>query len=394
MTGSPAERSLLGALLLDATQHRTVTGLVSDIDFEDGRLGMIFARLIDHAVKGSTVTIETVEDHFGDWGVLGLPRGVAFEWTDPDKVIAYEAPAYARSVRMESVRRSLRRMTAAVNENVQVGQSPLDVATRALSDLTKVIDGAASGTLESKSLAEILKGSDSYDWVIPNLLERSDRVIVTGPEGSGKTTWCRQIAVLSAAGIHPTTFQQIAPVRVLVIDAENTERQWRRAVRWYASAAAGTFGNDPTHNVEIVAGKRLDITRGSHLGEIHRLVDRHKPDLLYIGPLYKLVSGAITNDDDASPLIVALDGLRDRGLTLLMEAHAGKGLGEGGSRDLRPRGSAALLGWPEFGLGLRPDPNVKGTVDVGRWRGDRDERAWPTRLMRAQSWPWVPVESI
>jgi hypothetical protein len=37
---------------------------------------------------------------------------------------------------------------------------------------------------------------------------------------------------------------------------------------------------------------------------------------------------------------------------------------------------------------------VKGTVDVGRWRGDRDERAWPTRLMRAQSWPWVPVESI
>lgn len=394
MTGSPAERSLLGALLLDATQHRTVTGLVSDIDFEDGRLGMIFARLIDHAVKGSTVTIETVEDHFGDWGVLGLPRGVAFEWTDPDKVIAYEAPAYARSVRMESVRRSLRRMTAAVNENVQLGQSPLDVATRALADLTKVIDGAASGTLESKSLAEILKGSDSYDWVIPNLLERSDRVIVTGPEGSGKTTWCRQIAVLSAAGIHPTTFQQIAPVRVLVIDAENTERQWRRAVRWYASQAANTFGNDPTHNVEIVAGKRLDITRGSHLGEIHRLVDRHKPDLLYIGPLYKLVSGAITNDDDASPLIVALDGLRDRGLTLLMEAHAGKGLGEGGSRDLRPRGSAALLGWPEFGLGLRPDLNVKGTVDVGRWRGDRDERAWPTRLMRAQSWPWVPVESI
>jgi replicative DNA helicase len=114
-------------------------------------------------------------------------------------------------------------------------------------------------------------------------------------------------------------------------------------------------------------------------------VDVHKPDLLYIGPLYKITSGAIQTDDDAAPLLVALDSLRERGLALLMEAHAAKGDGSG-TRDLRPRGSAALMGWPEFGFGLHPLDN--GDVELKRWRGDRDQRAWPTFMTRGHDWPW------
>ena len=36
----------------------------------------------------------------------------------------------------------------------------------------------------------------SYDWVIPNLLERGDRVIIVAEEGAGKTTLARQVALL------------------------------------------------------------------------------------------------------------------------------------------------------------------------------------------------------
>ncbi|MBK0297059.1 hypothetical protein IAE22_34985, partial [Bacillus sp. S34] len=80
-----------------------------------------------------------------------------------------------------------------------------------------------------------------------------------------------------------------------------------------------------------------------------------RPDVLFIGPLYRLIPRAINSDDDAAPLLAALDTLRDRGLAMVIEAHAGHAVGHGGERDLRPRGSAALLGWPEFGLGLRQD---------------------------------------
>jgi len=247
-----------------------------------------------------------------------------------------------------------------------------------------------SGGLAAKPLSEILDGDDAYDWIIPGLIERQDRAVFTGGEGAGKTTLMRQMAVLSAAGIHPFTFQPIKPVNVLVVDAENTERQWRRAVRWTSARAAEIGAVDPRHSLHITAGKRIDVTRGSHLGEIHRLVDLHKPDVLFIGPLYKLVPKAITNDDDAAPLLVALDSLRERGLALIMEAHAGKANGSDGERNLAPRGSAALMGWPEFGLGLRHTEDPK-LVDVIRWRGDRDERDWPTRMYKGGDWPWTPT---
>ncbi len=148
---------------------------------------------------------------------------------------------------------------------------------------------------------------------------------------------------------------------------------------------ARTYGTvDPGKQVLVSAGTRLDLTRQADLDQVHRLMDQHKPKLLYIGPLYKLLARAINSDDDAAPLIVALDGLRERGVSLLMEAHAGHGKSLGGERDLRPRGSSALLGWPEFGLGLRPIEDDPGMVAVVHWRGDRDERDWPKHLRRGQ----------
>ena len=72
-----------------------------------------------------------------------------------------------------------------------------------------------------------------------------------------------------------------------------------------------------------------------------------------------------------------------------MEAHAGHGRGVDGTRDLRPRGSAALLGWPEFGLGIAPDPDDASLSRVVRWRGDRDERDWPEALRRGGPLPWM-----
>jgi hypothetical protein len=57
---------------------------------------------------------------------------------------------------------------------------------------------------------------------------------------------------------------------------------------------------------------------------------------------------------------------------------------------MRPRGSAALMGWPEFGYGLRW--NEVGDVDMVAWRGDRDERNWPLRIKRGGLWPWTPID--
>lgn len=387
MTGSQAERNLLGAVILDSRQYRECVDRVGAGDFSDARLGSVWEGIGQLVSRRMPVDAVVVDGMLAEWGVRGLATE-PFEWADAS-VYVFAAGEYADSVRAAAVGRGVQNVVNVTAESLKAGDAPQEVATVALRLLQDVIDASGTGQMGTKTLQEILLGVDTYDWIIPGLLERMDRLIVTGPEGSGKTTWVRQLAVLAASGIHPTTFQKIDPVRVLVVDAENTERQWRRAVRWMTTNAARQGSRDPGPNVHIKAGNRIDITKGSQLSEIHRLVDQHKPDVLFIGPLYKLVPKAINNDDDASPLIVALDSLRERGLALVMEAHAGKAANASGDRDLRPRGSAALLGWPEFGLGLQPDGN--GEVKIVRWRGDRDQREWPRRMMRGRMWPWEPT---
>lgn len=251
--------------------------------------------------------------------------------------------------------------------------------------------GAA--VLTPKYLDEILTITDQPEWLIPGLLERRDRLVLTGGEGAGKSFFSRQLAISAAAGVHPFHNEQIEPVRVLAIDAENSEVQWARNARYMTTMARQYGVTDPGKRVLVSAGTRLDLTRQADLDQVHKLMDSHRPDLVYIGPLYKLVPSAINSDDDAAPLIVALDSLRERGVALVMEAHAGHGKALGGERDLRPRGSSALLGWPEFGLGLRPIEDDDTMVAVVHWRGDRDERHWPKHLRRGVpgEMPWMPA---
>lgn len=387
-----AERALLGALILDSRKYKDANKLVQGGDFTTITGQKIFQGIGDMVSQALAVDQITVSNRWADWGIQGVHSAIVHDLVEEARyVIAVNE--YATAVRNESLRRTLRLVAENIMQrSTDTGIEALDVATQAANMLDQLRSGATSGTLDAKLLAEILEGDDAYDWLIPGLLERQDRLIVTGPEGFGKTTFIRQIAILSAAGINPMTFDRITPIRVLVVDAENTERQWRRAVRGMSEMAANLGSADPRKTIHVSAGKRIDLTKGSHLSEIHQLVDIHKPDMLMIGPLYKLVPRAIQTDDDATPLIVALDSLRERGLCLIMEAHAGKSVSEGGERDLRPRGSAALLGWPEFGFGLRPVGSDPSMVTLSRWRGDRDERAWPKKLRRGGRWPWIPNE--
>ena len=87
--------------------------------------------------------------------------------------------------------------------------------------------------------------------------------------------------------------------------------------------------------------------------------------------------------------------MTDRGVALVMEAHAGHASDGSGNRGVRPRGSSALMGWPEFGFGIRPAEEVN-VFDFVAWRGQREKRDWPERLRRGDrlraEFPWVPID--
>ena len=388
---SDVEKAVIAAALVDPKVMPFAMAELSSSDFHDPELEAIWNGMVTMRTKNEPIDVITVSANLLSWNVKRYKN--ADLWKFLDLVPHSQSIAvYARQVRVESLRRKMVDVGRHILDNAEHADNPGEVIAQTINELQNVQKGAVGNSLVAKPLADVLEGVDDYDWVIPNLLERKDRFVLTGTEGAGKSTFVRQLSVLSAAGIHPTMFHSIDPVKCLIVDAENTEQQWRRATRFIADKAARVGSVDPRQTVRLACSPRLDITKDAHLGQIHRLVDEHEPDVLFIGPLYRLTSRAINNDDDAAPLLSALDTLRDRGVALVMEAHAGHALSSGGEREMRPRGSAALLGWPEFGMGIRQSRLDPRTFDLVRWRGDRDQRSWPKHMVRGGEWQWTPTE--
>ena len=308
-------------------------------------------------------------------------------------VVADSVGEHAKVVRGWATRRRLLAEAKRVEQVALNPEEPAEsIAATIANRFASLRNSGISDDVQSITLDELLsEADDEPDWVIPGLLERRDRLMLTGEEGLGKSYMLRQIAVFAAAGLDPfETGKRIPPVRVTIIDCENTIRQVRRKVRPVVEFAK-RYGAPNGHPVNLLCSSRIDITRDRDLARIHYELDATQPDILVIGPLYRLVPRALQTDDEAAPVLAALDTIRERGVSLLIEAHAGHALGKGGVRDLRPRGSSALLGWPEFGYGMRTV--AQGYADLVPWRGDRDERAWPMRVrhdnLRIR---WIPVE--
>lgn len=243
---------------------------------------------------------------------------------------------------------------------------------------------------------------EPYDWIVKGLLERGDRLMLTGFEGAGKSVLGRQLAVTIAAGLHPFTFEEIEPRRVLVIDCENSEAQSRRHYRALASTSICYQRRVPEGGLRLIhKPEGLDLTRDADAAWVLERVTAHKPDILFIGPFYRLHAANMNDELPARKTIQVLDAARTRAnCALVIEAHAGHSEGANG-RNVRPTGSSLLLRWPEFGYGMRPVKDANGPsgrlVEFVPWRGARDQRDWPQHLVRSErlnEWPWLAENDI
>lgn len=224
-----------------------------------------------------------------------------------------------------------------------------------------------------------LQPEPEYRWLVEGLLERSDRLILTGPEGGGKSTLLRQAAVMAAAGLHPFTEDEIDPMKVLYVDLENSRRHTlRQLVPLVALADRRIAGG---HLVPIIRPEGLDLMGAEDRQWLIQRVDANEPDLVVIGPLYKLALGDPTSEEVARHVAFTLDHIRAvYDVAFLIEAHQPHK--NNGQRPERPYGASLWLRWPEFGLAL-----MGGYLK--HWRGARDERDWPSALRRGGTWPWT-----
>lgn len=275
-------------------------------------------------------------------------------------------------------------------------------------DLERLRGGLTTTPLEPPiSLQALLdREDDPYDWLVPDLLERGDRLILTGYEGTGKSQLVAQFGLTLAAGLHPFTgaLEVDEGFRVLVLDCENGERQVRR--RWRkmrdrVDGARDVYGVKPidwSEQVRLeIRPEGIDLANPQEYARIEQVISLTAPDVVVGGPLYKMSKLDVRDEPAAKALIDALDTLRVKyNFCLIAEAHVGHVGETSGGRKLRPTGSSAFLRWPEFGYGIRGHSSVAheehpSLVEVVAWRGSRDERYWPSLLGHSRAeLPWTP----
>lgn len=237
---------------------------------------------------------------------------------------------------------------------------------------------------------------DPVAWVIPDLVARQERLIVTGSEGLGKSTLLRQLAFLASVGVHPFTSRPwslaIPPAKVLVVDLENTRRQIQDGFGPMATAARVRGQGDGTNLHIEVRPEGLDLVTRTDAVWLTEVVQANEPDVLFIGPLYRMQQGNPNDEEQARRVANVIDRLRARyGIAVVIEAHSP--WGGDGKRPGRPFGSSLWARWPEFGYTLRPEITDETIINFEAWRGPRSTRAWPNALRRGGLWPWTVVDT-
>lgn len=275
-------------------------------------------------------------------------------------------------------------------------------ADRRLSKLARLIGDAAGHAPQRDTLGrlttwdELVSEPDQgYDWLIPGVLERAERVMIVAAEGVGKTMLARQVAICCASGVHPFTYATMPPVRTLFVDLENPERIIRRTARRIVDELHRNWPSRATTEAKLwVKPDGINVLNPRDRDRLESILDDARPELLVIGPIYKMFVDPGNRSAEAVTIEVAtyLDRLRELyGCALWLEHHAPLGSSLSG-RDLRPMGSAVWMRWPEFGYALAPDPTAPTPeYEVKQWRGPRDNRAWPTRLKRGTILPFEIV---
>lgn len=265
-----------------------------------------------------------------------------------------------------------------------------------LNDLLETTpDSAAAKARSGVDWIDITKRPEhEWDFIIPNVLARSERLLLVGVEGHGKSAWSRQIAACVASGIHPFTNAAIEPRRVLYIDAENHPGQYLgdwKILHWLCRNHG-----DPQPGMLTVLEEwdsTIDLIAPKGRTWLKERVHAYKPDLLILGPLKNLVQKNLAEHEVVSQLRWCINEVRSiSGAAVIMEHHAPLRMSGDKVRELRPYGNSLFLGWPDYGYALQPT-EIKGTYEWRQFRGDRVRgRGWPEAFRWGNTgqgeWPW------
>lgn len=411
-----AEKAVLGCALSGDT-GRAVLLQLGDEDFYDPKCQLVAAVMRDMIRRSIPTDMVTVQAEVAGRGKSHLVRGGDLHDLVSLAPPSMAAPYYAQQVRANArvrlVHEAAQRLASMTNSDDSADDLG-DALARHTDEMRAIPAPFDVESAHARTVHDLLNEDDEEeDWMIPGLIERGERIVITGSEGLGKSTVIKQLACCVAAGVNPWSHERVSRdgFRVLHIDTENSRRQTRRNYRWIGAGMPHNTAPDWRQRITLHIRTEGVNLAGRDRAWFHQIAAACSPDLIVLGPAYKLMTGLDPNkDSDVLQLLAAIDEVRTRhDAAILIEAHSPHG-GEIGKRPVRPFGSSVWLRWPEIGFGFRVDeqeesnlrelakhqgsrPNSRPSyLNLVGWRGQREDRDWPSGICWGPQGglPWVP----
>jgi hypothetical protein len=384
------EQLQLSALYHASVSNKTAESVFSIVDVEDFELGkqqtiaqIIIRLLAENKVDQMAVATEASKQSKGlmTWYMVSVSEEF------------YSTPTYCANAVREAANRRRLEMTLnkALAMSVDMNRDVEEIVSTLVTDLDTSQAHISSG-LTTVNFDDVINAEDDLrPWIMPNMLRTNERMIITGPEGGGKSVLVAQMCLGASMGINTMSanLNKHEPLRVLMLDVENDRLQVRNNMRKIYSTLREM--NDVQPNIEWVDSQHIDLSDPVEQQKVVRIAKEKRPQLMYMGSLYRLAPEGDKVDAAFTHVSRTVDRIRaETGASVLLEAHAGHGLSND-RNGMRPYGSSMWLRWPEFGFGMVRH-NQSGNIQLKNWRGNRsDDRQWPAGLRRGSVLPWQPI---
>lgn len=251
--------------------------------------------------------------------------------------------------------------------------------------------------MESTPLPPVLTGDEFYDldfpkqdWLFEGLVERGQRVILSGYWKSGKTTaFGYALRAICDGGAYMGVFDadSIGPCPALYLNLEVPDRTMYN----YLFGTIGIKNRDKllVHNL---LGYNVNILNDVYLEQLQTVVDEKSVCALFIDPLRQFYSGDENDNSLAKEVTDRLDTLlqeSDSLQNIFLVAHTGhaNGLNADESGFARPRGASKWADWADVLLSLTRHGEDRFFAARGR-NGEIGER----RLRLDDNGLWLDLE--
>jgi len=305
------EKEILGAIILHPELLEKLPDISNILDSDKNRL--IYKSLKQNFEKSLVIDISLIADDLKEKvpanyiasTLEGLPHSQASLEVVLEKI---------RRLKVKSKRKELLKKVNEINQQLEKTGSAPD-----LSEIRKLFDEldaleVKKGESEDAAITVEELGTlqiKEIDWLIRPIVERFGYTLLGAQKGVGKSLLVTQLGLYAASGLSPFLSESIIipkPVNVLLVQQEVSLAGMKD--RLFKMQMEKRFNPGGRFRQLTTTGAWLNLTEMADYQRLVQLIEKYKPDILILDPLYTFYPKELNTSGDISPMMKVLSDLK------------------------------------------------------------------------------------